>query len=1534
MPTITPPKGCAFTRIQSHASEAVSPTPAQAQARNYKLGRTNVHGFKIAIENPRGSTRSGVSPDGKAWSNRMAAHYGEFSGTRGADGDAVDVFVGDFPESTLSWVINQKDAKGGFDEHKAMLGFQTEQQARDAYRFSFDRDWRGMGTIVPITLSQLKWWLRHGDMKRPLTADQLPYPEEGKPTMDRVLWNPDATPAYTTLAKALYDIRAHDGGDGLVFDAVTMDDIMSDPDITGRIELDALVVETGRMQQKMDQVLRVMKAAASTVQPVDLAISDPVKARGVMQIAVLFNMDDGQTITVWFHNPDTTPAKLTPMDELISWKWMLNKKDVTIVVAPEFGRDLNVREVARRIMKLVEKNSEGFKRANGKAAERAAMIEGLKTEITGLQTELVDLDAKIAAAKAQAATIPEAVKTAIKFQVARLQDVAFKLDGTIKARGRGQYLALELRDQQGAITDATAKLSEIRALAEGNGLAEAFDKIVADLGGVPDFASYGEPAADPVPAIDNRTPMEKWAAELAPILTGQGFDAYGQARHKIAVDNGLNANEELDLGRLVEGLVGPAFMELARAKFDPFNAGLKAAIRGDSPIPPDGLDEAQRAEWLKGFDSNDDEPAKAVPTQSFREATDEALSLLAISEKDTGVTTAFKTAQRIEKDAIAGGLAVAWRVVEDAPAEVLDAALFPEIGAGGVLTGKLDGGTDVGYLGDVYIRGDGQAMFVLNRSNDHVDNDLSDKYGTASEFNGKWDGDVSLAMEWLASTVDMFGPQGEDPEASGELIYNGIRLYRTTVKMVNGASEMWAVETPENKARRESGERILGGDSLHDTLEQAKKAADIQAMNEASKKEFDAQELAKQKEREAAAAARAEATKGMSLAQIKAMDHMNSLIKDGDNGDVITRAEWIKRRVEAGARPTVEMTNKVKPMTRAQFNRASNEEQRAHEKKVAAGGKIPQYWLGNASVNKTEYDYAVKLVAELPEPELPNLIKQVDDAYAFEQASDRFKEYIADTVAEAEYSMFATAKAMDEEAKAQGAIIAWDVEEVGMLDSVGLDNGADEFLGTLVGAEEGDEEGAEEVDEEVDGDAEFDACPVVDEDDGAVMDGDFRGHPFRGNQYKKASKQSHAAVSASISAKRAEKDGDHKAAKSAHKSAHYSHMAAMEGAKGSARRYHKTMAKFHGSRAGVTLDSVDLGDEVLDKVEKVGKLSIVGRIYKDGLAAGAATISGDGKAMVYVKGLGGDRVMGPDGMAANRADDPSAMIKWLLKPAAPASATSPFDAFMDSGKEEWQVTQSEWVAVMTAEFKHLGTPANDSDVSDFKDRHKSAVKAALDDGRPVSAEVLADYPGMKAESAKEKDIRIAESELRLKAALGIKAPGREEWDKTNATMQAEVNNQVSEPVQEQTPVEINDIVYLNYIKISADSIEELRKVDVLRVLESVKADNSDGVTRQGLAGWISAKRPDLAQEVAEVMAEEFGATTSTASVEPSKEADAAYIQTIINGSADLLDPGLYDKLEPLFAKYEADPEMMALLTAAADVYGKAVEAAAMGALGR
>jgi hypothetical protein len=140
-------------------------------------------------------------------------------------------------------------------------------------------------------------------------------------------------------------------------------------------------------------------AAGDGPKPTDFTIGDPVKLRGTMQVPVLFAMDDGQAVTIWFHNPDTTPNKLMPLDELVSWKWLLNKKDVTIVVAPENGKELAPREVARRIMRLVARNSATFAKANERASERAAIEAALDGEISELTSELASLQDRLDVAR-------------------------------------------------------------------------------------------------------------------------------------------------------------------------------------------------------------------------------------------------------------------------------------------------------------------------------------------------------------------------------------------------------------------------------------------------------------------------------------------------------------------------------------------------------------------------------------------------------------------------------------------------------------------------------------------------------------------------------------------------------------------------------------------------------------------------------------------------------------------------------------------------------------------------------------------------------------------------------------------------------------------------------------------------------------------------------------------------------------------------------------------------------------------------------
>lgn len=59
-----------------------------------------------------------------------------------------------------------------------------------------------------------------------------------------------------------------------------------------------------------------------------------------------------------------------------------------------------------------------------------------------------------------------------------------------------------------------------------------------------------------------------------------------------------------------------------------------------------------------------------------------------------------------------------------------------------------------------------------------------------------------------------------------------------------------------------------------------------------------------------------------------------------------------------------------------------------------------------------------------------------------------------------------------------------------------------------------------------------------------------------------------------------------------------------------------------------------------------------------------------------------------------------------------------------------------------------------------------------------------------------------------------------------------------------------------------------------------------------------------------------------------RRADRVYLDSLIDGSGDLLAKDTFARLEPMFAKYEVDPEMNALLERASVVYGDAAVAVA------
>lgn len=137
-----------------------NPTDAQKAVGNYRKVHLNIDGFRISIENPKGSVRSGTSPDGTKWSNVLACDYGDIRGTESVDGDPVDIYLSDHPEKGAVFVIDQIDPKTGkFDEHKVMYGFNSVEDATNTYLACYQKGWKGLGWITPVTKAEFRKWI-------------------------------------------------------------------------------------------------------------------------------------------------------------------------------------------------------------------------------------------------------------------------------------------------------------------------------------------------------------------------------------------------------------------------------------------------------------------------------------------------------------------------------------------------------------------------------------------------------------------------------------------------------------------------------------------------------------------------------------------------------------------------------------------------------------------------------------------------------------------------------------------------------------------------------------------------------------------------------------------------------------------------------------------------------------------------------------------------------------------------------------------------------------------------------------------------------------------------------------------------------------------------------------------------------------------------------------------------------------------------------------------------------------------------------
>lgn len=156
-----------MNRDQEKTGEAVD-------EKKFKLqGRTTFQGLGIAIENRKGSVRSGVDRDGKPWRTEMKHPYGYIKGTKGADGEEIDVYVGPDKKAPEAHVVHQHKSNGkGYDEDKVMLGFPSLEAARKAYLAHYNSP-KFLGPISSMPVEVLKKIMHKGEKLVPPKSEHL-----------------------------------------------------------------------------------------------------------------------------------------------------------------------------------------------------------------------------------------------------------------------------------------------------------------------------------------------------------------------------------------------------------------------------------------------------------------------------------------------------------------------------------------------------------------------------------------------------------------------------------------------------------------------------------------------------------------------------------------------------------------------------------------------------------------------------------------------------------------------------------------------------------------------------------------------------------------------------------------------------------------------------------------------------------------------------------------------------------------------------------------------------------------------------------------------------------------------------------------------------------------------------------------------------------------------------------------------------------------------------------------------------------------
>lgn len=298
------------------------------------------------------------------------------------------------------WLVFNRHKNNAYFDSVAVYGAVSDSQAQSLVENHF-KDGVEVVSYVSMTDQALGLYLDGVQQKYALAGISQKDADlfDAMTVQSAVAWDEESNTLTShggNIHALMSDLKKTDINDQLL-DAVTPKDIIAMLCANESGMFDAVVIKYQQLDKYVAKLAEALKKSdheeyfVKSVTPIE-----PFKRNGVVNVGAIFTMSDTQTITVLFNNPDSTPAKLTGQDIVTSWKWILNKRDVTAALQPRSVDAKKFPLIAGRIYQLLAKNHQRFRSAQLIRKREELMLERAVGELEASQLEIRMLDDQIA----------------------------------------------------------------------------------------------------------------------------------------------------------------------------------------------------------------------------------------------------------------------------------------------------------------------------------------------------------------------------------------------------------------------------------------------------------------------------------------------------------------------------------------------------------------------------------------------------------------------------------------------------------------------------------------------------------------------------------------------------------------------------------------------------------------------------------------------------------------------------------------------------------------------------------------------------------------------------------------------------------------------------------------------------------------------------------------------------------------------------------------------------------------------------------